>query len=150
MFARLTALVGSGNSLPFEVTGEPSLIWGSWTHTSGKWKADGSAVSVFRVGSSNPSDPKLAAARNGTKRLRTVSSWMLEYGYGGGAGQASREGEQPRRSTFHLQLRHPNVLIFKETLELEEKGEQAIYLITEAIVPLAEFLESTTLTGTDR
>ncbi|KAL6779810.1 hypothetical protein ACKKBG_A13815 [Auxenochlorella protothecoides x Auxenochlorella symbiontica] len=118
MFARLTALVGSGNSLPFEVTGEPSLIWGSWTHTSGKWKADGSAVSVFRVASSNPSDPKLAAARNGTKRLRT--------------------------------LRHPNVLIFKETLELEEKGEQAIYLITEAIVPLAEFLESTTLTGTDR
>lgn len=76
MFARLTALVGSGSSLPFEVIGEPSLIWGSWTHSSGKWKADGSAVSVFRVSSSNPSDPKLAAARNGTKRLRTVSQRM--------------------------------------------------------------------------
>lgn len=72
MFARLTALVGSGTGLPFDVTEDPTLAWGSWTHTRGTWKADGSAVSVFRVSSGNPTDPKLSAARNGTKRLRTV------------------------------------------------------------------------------
>lgn len=86
MFARLTALVGTGSSLPFDVTGESNLVWGSWTHARGKWRADGSEVSVFRVSSSNPSDPKLAAARNGVKRLRTVREiwrgghrgwWML-------------------------------------------------------------------------
>lgn len=54
----------------------------------------------------------------------------------------------PRRS-FH-QMRHPNVVVFKESLEIEEKGEHVIYLVTEPVTPLASFLETTELTGQDR
>ena len=40
-----------------------------------------------------------------------------------------------------VQLRHPNILQFKETAELEERGETAIYLVTEACTPLADHLQ---------
>lgn len=49
-----------------------------------------------------------------------------------------------------LQLRHPGVLIFKDTLETEEKGEHVVYLITEPVTPLSEFLEETSLQGEER
>lgn len=49
-----------------------------------------------------------------------------------------------------MQLRHPGVLVFKETLEVEEKGEQVVYLITEPVTPLAEFLEEAILQGAER
>lgn len=39
------------------------------------------------------------------------------------------------------QLRHPNVLQFKDTAELEERGETVIYLVTEAVAPLADHLQ---------
>lgn len=47
-------------------------------------------------------------------------------------------------------MRHPNVVVFKESLEIEEKGEHVIYLVTEPVTPLASFLETTELTGQDR
>lgn len=40
-----------------------------------------------------------------------------------------------------LQLRHPNILQFKETAEVEERGETVIYLVTEACMPLADHLQ---------
>ena len=40
-----------------------------------------------------------------------------------------------------VQLRHPNILQFKETAELEERGETVIYLVTEARTPLADHLQ---------
>jgi SCY1-like protein 1 len=72
MFARLTALVGSGGGLPFEVGEAHPSAWGQWAHFKGTLKADGSPVSVFRVSAPSANDPKLRAARNGVKRLRTV------------------------------------------------------------------------------
>ena len=39
------------------------------------------------------------------------------------------------------QLRHPNVLQFKDTAEVEERGETVIYLVTEAVAPLVDHLQ---------
>lgn len=41
-----------------------------------------------------------------------------------------------------MQLRHPNVLAFKNTVELEEKGETVVYLVTESVRPLATVLDT--------
>lgn len=118
MFARLTALVSSGNSLPFEL-GESFLSsWGPWSHFQGTLKADGSSCSVFRVSSNNPNDHRLIAARNGVRRLRT--------------------------------FRHPHILSFKDMVEIDERGETAIYLITEAVTPLPVVLESIALHEQER
>lgn len=119
MFSRLTALVGGGPSLPFEL-GEPAgdARWGQWQLYHGTLRADGSPVSIFRVSAAQPGDPKLAAARNGMKRLRM--------------------------------LRHPNVLVFKETAEVEEKGETVIYLVTEQVRPLVDVLQTIGVQGQER
>jgi SCY1-like protein 1 len=72
MFARLTALVGSGGGLPFDLLEAYPAGWLAWEHYKGKLKADGSPVSVFRISSADSNALKLQAARNGAKRLRTV------------------------------------------------------------------------------
>ncbi|KDD72431.1 hypothetical protein H632_c3357p0, partial [Helicosporidium sp. ATCC 50920] len=72
MFARLTALVGSSSSLSFELGEAKEGCWGIWTHHHGTWRADQSPVSVFRTASTSKLDAKLAAARNGIKRLRML------------------------------------------------------------------------------
>ena len=72
MFAKLTSLVGGGITLPFDL-GEPfPTAWGQWTHYRATLKADGAPCSVFRISAMNKEDPRLRAARNGVKRLRTV------------------------------------------------------------------------------
>jgi hypothetical protein len=48
------------------------------------------------------------------------------------------------------QLRHPNVLSFKDSLEAQEKGGTAIYLVTEPVKPLAMVLRELDLSGTHR
>lgn len=45
-----------------------------------------------------------------------------------------------------MQLRHPNVLAFKFTVELEEKGDTLIYLVTECVKPLTTVLGSLDIT----
>jgi len=45
-----------------------------------------------------------------------------------------------------LQLRHPNVLAFKFTVEVEEKGDTIIYLVTESVKPLADVLGDLAIT----
>lgn len=47
-------------------------------------------------------------------------------------------------------LRHPNVLSFKDTAELDERGETIIYLVTEPVTPLLEVLQSLDVTGPAR
>ena len=47
--------------------------------------------------------------------------------------EAGRHGVKRLRT-----LRHPNVLVFKESVEVEERGETVLYLVTEAVTPLAE------------
>lgn len=49
-----------------------------------------------------------------------------------------------------MQLRHPNVLAFKDTAEVEEKGETVIYLVTEPVKPLADVLEELDISGSAR
>ncbi|KAL4446317.1 hypothetical protein ABPG77_003124 [Micractinium sp. CCAP 211/92] len=117
MFSRLTALV-SGTSLPFDLGEEfaRSSGFGSWQHFRGTLRADGSAVSVFRLAAPGKGDARLEAGRHGVKRLRT--------------------------------LRHPNVLVFKDSLEVEERGETVLYLVTEQVTPLSEVLAG--MRGTDR
>jgi hypothetical protein len=72
MFAKLTALVGGGYTFPYNVEEAYSSSWGGWTHHKGTSKEDSSNVSVFKYTANEPNDPRLAAARNGVKRLKMV------------------------------------------------------------------------------
>lgn len=73
MFSRLTALVGGGSSLPFELGEEfpPSSAFCNWQHFRATAKADGAPVSAFRLAAPK-GDARLDAARNGAKRLRAL------------------------------------------------------------------------------
>jgi SCY1-like protein 1 len=51
---------------------------------------------------------------------------------------------------YVVQLRHPNILAFKDTTELEERGETVIYLVTEPVTPLPEVLSSLEMDGPQR
>lgn len=78
MFAKLSALVGSGNALPFEITEEYGMSWGQWTHCGGVMTSDGQKkVSVFRISGRSEMDQKIVAARNGVKRLKMVGGCFL-------------------------------------------------------------------------
>jgi SCY1-like protein 1 len=73
MFAKLSALVGGGPALNYNLDPEPfEVAWGCWSHYRGTSREDGSAVSVFKIAAADPADLKLVAARNGVKRLRMV------------------------------------------------------------------------------
>ncbi len=48
------------------------------------------------------------------------------------------------------QLRHPNLLVYKDTAEVDERGEAVIYLVTEPVKPLDEALRDLRLDGTQR
>lgn len=68
----LKQLVSSGNSFPYTV-GEPyTTAFESWSHFKGTSKEDGAEVSIFKISSSSASDPKIQAARNSVKRLKSV------------------------------------------------------------------------------
>lgn len=71
----LKQLVGGGTSFPYVIGPEYNTAFGSWSHYEGTSKEDNSAVSIFKL-TSGKSDPKLEAARNGVKRLRTVKIRM--------------------------------------------------------------------------
>lgn len=49
--------------------------------------------------------------------------------------EAGRHGVKRLRMT-----RHPGVLGFRDSVEVEEKGEAVLYLVTEPVTPLAEVL----------
>lgn len=118
MFAKLTALVGGGSSLPYNV-GEPyETSWGSWVHHKGTSRDDGTNVSVFKLSCSDANDKKLLAGRNGMRRLKM--------------------------------LRHPNILAYKDSVEVVEKGQTVLYLVTEAVKPLQDVFKELELTGKHR
>lgn len=58
---------------------------------------------------------------------------------------AARNGVKRLRT-----LRHPNVLQFKETAEVEERGETIIFLVTEAVTPLYDHLNHLDIQGQAR
>lgn len=125
MLKFLKGVVGSGGGikdLPYNLGDAYSEAWGAWTHYRGTSKDDGASVSIFSLVGNNSQDSRLAAARNGIKRLRMV--------------------------------RHPNVLSFLHTTEVEtnEGGllRPTIYLVTEPVTPLSEKLRELSLQGSQR
>lgn len=58
----------------------------------------------------------------------------------------------PQQSLLRLclQLRHPNVLAFKDSIETQERGMHVVYLVTEAVKPLATVLKDINLAGHHR
>ncbi|KAL7613293.1 hypothetical protein Lser_V15G09104 [Lactuca serriola] len=126
MFKFLKDVVsGSGagvKDLPYNI-GEPySSAWGSWTHSRGTSKDDGSPVSIFSLTGSNANDGHLAAGRNGVKRLRTV--------------------RHPNILSF---LHSTEAEIFDGS-----STKVVIYIVTEPVMPLAEKIRELGLEGTQR
>ncbi|KAI3793152.1 hypothetical protein L1987_35767 [Smallanthus sonchifolius] len=126
MFKFLKDVVsGSGagvKDLPYNI-GEPySSAWGSWTHSRGTSKDDGSPVSVFSITGSNTNDGHLAAARNGVKRLRTV--------------------RHPNILSF----------LHSTEAEISDGSSTkvVIYIVTEPVMPLAEKIKELGLQGIQR
>ncbi|PWA65021.1 protein kinase family protein with ARM repeat domain-containing protein [Artemisia annua] len=126
MFKFLKDVVsGSGagvKDLPYNI-GEPySSAWGSWTHSRGTSKDDGSPVSIFSLTGSNANDGHLAAGRNGVKRLRTV--------------------RHPNVLSF---LHSTEAEIFDGS-----STKVVIYIVTEPVMPLAEKIKELGLQGIQR
>ncbi|XP_034702841.1 probable inactive serine/threonine-protein kinase scy1 isoform X1 [Vitis riparia] len=118
-------VAGSGaglKDLPYNI-GEPySSAWGSWTHSRGTSKDDGSPVSIFSLSGSNAQDGHLAAGRNGVKRLRTV------------------------RHPNILSFLHSTEA---ETFD-GSSTKVTIYIVTEPVMPLSEKIKELGLEGTQR
>lgn len=125
MFKFLKGVVGSSGGikdLPYNI-GEPySSDWGAWTHYRGTSKDDNSAVSIFSLTCTNSQDGRLAAARNGVKRLRTV------------------------RHPNVLSFLHSTEV---ESVE-GSSVKPTIYVVTEPVMPLAEKVKELNLEGTQR
>ncbi|GBF94506.1 hypothetical protein Rsub_07040 [Raphidocelis subcapitata] len=118
-FSSISKFVGGGPALNYNVDEVPyPQAWGCWTHHPATSREDGSPASVFKLSVADPNDRKLAAARNGVRRLKM--------------------------------LRHPNILTYKDSLELPERGGVTLYLVTEAVKPLAKALEELALSGQHR
>ncbi|XP_062084201.1 uncharacterized protein LOC133790551 isoform X2 [Humulus lupulus] len=126
MFKFLKGVVGGSGTgpkdLPYTI-GEPySSAWGSWTHSRGTSKDDGSPVSIFSLSGSNAQDGHLAAGRNGVKRLRTV--------------------RHPNILSF---LHSTETEIFDGSTT-----KVTIYIVTEPVMPLSERIKELGLEGTQR
>lgn len=71
-FAKLSSLVSGGSAFPYTLGDSFGTAWGCWTHYAATHRDTGEAVSVFRIASARKSEPKMVAARNGVKCLRTL------------------------------------------------------------------------------
>lgn len=71
-FAKLSNLVSGGYTFPYVLGEKYSTAWGQWSHFQAEHSDTKVKVSVFRISSSGKDEPKMIAARNGVKRLRTV------------------------------------------------------------------------------
>ncbi|XP_042440970.1 probable inactive serine/threonine-protein kinase scy1 [Zingiber officinale] len=126
MFKFLKGVVGGSGTgikdLPYNI-GEPyHSSWGSWTHSRGTSKEDGSAVSIFILSGSSSQDGHLIAGRNGVKRLRTVRHPnILSFLH-------STEAEVSDGSAMKC----------------------TIYIVTEPVMPLSEKIKELNLSGTQR
>ncbi|WVZ04744.1 hypothetical protein V8G54_018090 [Vigna mungo] len=126
MFKFLKEVVGGSGTglkdLPYNIAEPFPSAWGSWTHSRGTSKDDGSPVSVFSLSGSNAQDGHLAAARNGVKRLRTV--------------------RHPNILSF----------LHSAEIETYDAGSPkvTIYVVTEPVMPLSEKIKELGLEGTQR
>jgi hypothetical protein len=53
-------------------------------------------------------------------------------------------------SCLNVQLRHPNILAFKDSAEIQEKGATVIYMVTQPVRSLKTVLEELDLQGQHR
>ncbi|XP_061357386.1 uncharacterized protein LOC133301724 isoform X2 [Gastrolobium bilobum] len=126
MFKFLKEVVGGSGTghkdLPYTIAEPFPSAWGSWTHSRGTSKDDGSPVSIFSLSGSNAQDGHLAAARNGVKRLRTV--------------------RHPNILSF----------LHSAEIETYDAGSPkvTIYIVTEPVMPLSEKIKELGLEGTQR
>ncbi|XP_074591153.1 uncharacterized protein LOC141847067 [Curcuma longa] len=126
MFKFLKGVVGGSGTgikdLPYNIGESYPSSWGSWTHSRGNSKEDGSAVSIFLLSGSSSQDGHLVAGRNGVKRLRTVRHPnILSFLH-------STEAEVSDGSTM----------------------KHTIYIVTEPVMPLLEKIKELNLNGTQR
>ena len=116
MFAKLTALV-SQSSLPFDVSGPYLPAGGSqWTRAQGTYHGQTSV----------------------NDRSSAVSVFRI-------AGQSENDPliAQARNGVKRLKmLRHPNILRYIDTIEMEERGQHVVYLVTEQVSSLNETMDS--------
>ncbi|XP_050210112.1 uncharacterized protein LOC126660590 [Mercurialis annua] len=127
MFKFLKGVVGGSGAgglkdLPYNITDPYPSAWGSWTHSRGTSKDDGSPVSIFSLSGSNAQDGHLAAGRNGIKRLRTV--------------------RHPNILSF---LHSTEVETFDGST-----SKITLYMVTEPVMPLSEKIKELGLEGTQR
>ncbi|KAH1055241.1 hypothetical protein J1N35_033306 [Gossypium stocksii] len=126
MFNFLKGVVGGSGGgqkdLPYNLGDPYPFAWSSWSHFRGTSKDDGSPVSIFSLSGSNPQDGRLAAGRNGVKRLRTV--------------------RHPNILSF---------LYSTEVETVDGSGTKVtIYIVTEPAMPLSEKIKELSLEGTQR
>ncbi|XP_028083234.1 probable inactive serine/threonine-protein kinase scy1 isoform X3 [Camellia sinensis] len=126
MFKFLKGVVGGSgsgpNNLPYYIAEPYCSSWGSWAHSRGSSKDDGSPVSIFSLSGSNANDGLLAAGRNGVKRLRTV--------------------RHPNILSFLHSME-------AETF-VGSTAKVTIYIVTEPVMPLSEKIRELGLEGTQR
>ncbi|KAI7844908.1 hypothetical protein COHA_001556 [Chlorella ohadii] len=106
----------------------------------------GGASLPFELGEQQPCHFGSWQHYRGTARAdgASVSVWRLAA-----TSKSDARLEAGRHSVKRLRMtRHPGVLGFKDSLEVEEKGEAVLYLVTEPVTPLAEVLRG--MAGADR
>ena len=109
MFAKLTALV-SQSSLPFDVTGPYLPAAGQWTHAEGTYhntQANSNASGAVSVF-------RIAA--------QSIEDPLVTF---------ARNGVKRLKM-----LRHPNILRYIDNIEVEERGQHVVYLLTERVSSL--------------
>ncbi|KAK8612096.1 hypothetical protein V6N13_092215 [Hibiscus sabdariffa] len=116
---------GSGaglKDLPYNIGDPYPSAWSSWSHFRGTSRDDGTPVSIFSLSGNNQQDGRLAAGRNGVKRLRTV--------------------RHPNILSF---------LYSTEVETFDGSGTKVtIYIVTEPAMPLSEEIKELSLEGTQR
>jgi SCY1-like protein 1 len=74
MFASLTKALGSfaTSAFPYTLGEKWPTAWGGWEHYKGTAHEDSARVSIFKITAPNADAPRMAAARNGVKRLKLL------------------------------------------------------------------------------
>ena len=101
----------SGPRLNYDLGEAYPRAAGGWTHYRATSKEDGSAASVF----------KFVCNDVHKERVRV---------------EVARNGAKRLKTT-----RHPNILMLKDSLEVEEGDKLTIYVVTESVMPLEEHLK---------
>mmetsp|Transcript_22045 Transcript_22045/g.61184 ORF Transcript_22045/g.61184 Transcript_22045/m.61184 type:complete len:774 (-) Transcript_22045:119-2440(-) len=120
MFAKLASYAGIGSALPFALDSAAGPYAIAW----GGWTHQ---PGTWREDGSAVSVFRLAAPKNDR------------------ALDAARNGAKRLRT-----MRHPNMLSFKDTAEVEERNETVIYIVTEPVKPLKLVLDDLALEGTQK